>query len=195
VCAIAGGKERELATRTLALLATLGGAGVTIGGGVFVAVSLSRAGVRPWALSVDPLPRSIMTVAGTGGMIALAIATIWLVYRFQDRISVAAALAGTIGAVGGILGSLGSYPLLFLFPAGTAVLVWDLARARVLNGWLAAAHVASAVGFVVPIGAMLGNTPIGVAMVLALAYPITWLAVGLSLLRGVPVDQSGAPAV
>jgi hypothetical protein len=135
-----------------------------------------------------------MTVAGTGGMIALAVATTWLVYRFQDRISGAAAVAGVVGSVGGILGPLGSFPLLFLFPAGTAVLVSDLARARVLSGRLAAAHVVSAVGFVVPIGAMLSNTPIGAAMVLALAYPVTWLAIGLSLLRGAPVGQPAGSA-
>ena len=58
-----------------------------------------------------------MTVAGTGGMVVLALVTAGLVFRFQDRISGATALAGSIGAVGGILGPLGSFPMLFLFPA------------------------------------------------------------------------------
>jgi hypothetical protein len=188
-------KERENGHEVARALATLGGAGVTIGGGVFVGVTLSAAAARPWTLPIDPVPRWIMTVAGTGGMIALAVATTWLVYRFQDRISGAAAVAGVIGSVGGILGPLGSYPLLFLFPAGTAVLVWDLARARVLSRWLAAAHVASAVGFIVPLGAMMSNTAVGLAMILALLYPLTWLAIGLSLFRGTPVPQPATPAV
>ena len=135
-----------------------------------------------------------MTVAGTGGMMVLAIAAVGLVLGFQDRIGLAAALAGTIGSVGGVLGPLGSFPLLFLFPAGSALLVWGLARARVVSGWLAAAHVASAVGFIVPLGAMMSNSSVGVAIVLALVYPLTWLALGLSLLRGAPVSQLAAPA-
>jgi hypothetical protein len=65
----------------------------------------------------------------------------------------------------------------------------------VLSGWLAAAHVVSAVGFLLPIAAMMSNTPVGVAMVLALAYPVTWLAIGVSFLRGAPVSQRAVPAV
>jgi hypothetical protein len=107
-----------VATRTLGLLATLGGVGVTIGAGVFVAVTLSAPGARPWSVAVDPLAASLMSVAGTGGMVALAMATAGLVFRFRDRISGAGALAGSIGSVGGILGPLGSFAMLFLFPAG-----------------------------------------------------------------------------
>jgi hypothetical protein len=184
-----------MVTRTLGLLATLGGAGATIGGGVFVGAMLSAAGARPWEVTTDLLPRSIMTVVGTGGMVVVAMATAGLVFRYQDQISGAGALAGSIGSVGGILGLLGSFPMLFLFPAGTVLLVWDLARARVLSGRLAAAHVASAIGFLVPIAALMSNTPVGVAMVLALAYPVTWLAIGLSLLRSAPVTQRATPAV
>jgi hypothetical protein len=55
--------------------------------------------------------------------------------------------------------------------------------------------VASAVGFVLPIAAMMSNTAVGVAIVLALGYPLTWLAIGLSLLRGAPVGQRAAAAV
>jgi hypothetical protein len=127
-------------------------------------------------------------------MVALAIATAGLVFRFQDRISGAGALAGSIGSVGGILGPLGSFPMLFLFPAGTALPVWEPARARVLSGWLAAAHVASAVGVLLPIAALMSNAAVGVGMVLALAYSGTWLAMGLPLLRGAPVRQRAAPA-
>jgi len=184
-----------MTTRTLGLLATLGGAGATIGGGVFVGAMLSAPGARPWEVAGDPLPRSIMTVAGTGGMVALAMATAGLVFRFLDRISGAGALAGSIGSVGGILGLLGSFPMLFLFPAGTALLVWDLARARVLSGWLAAAHVASAVGFLLPIAAMMSNSAVDIAIVFALAYPLSWLAIGLSLLRAAPDSRRVAPAV
>jgi len=52
----------------------------------------------------------------TRAHVAFAVAAVGLVLGFQDRIGLAATLAGTIGAVGGVLGPLGSYPLLFLRP-------------------------------------------------------------------------------
>ena len=98
-----------MVTRTLGLLATVGGAGATIGAGVFVGLTMSASGARPWSVVVDPLAASIMSLAGTGGMVALAMATAGLVFRFQDRISGAGAMAGSIGSAGGILGLLGSF--------------------------------------------------------------------------------------
>ena len=114
---------------------------------------------------------------------SLAVATAGLVFAFQDRISNGGAMAGSVGAVGGMLGLMGAYSLMLALPAGSACLVWDLARARVLSRWLAAAHVASAAAFIVPIIAMLTNIPVGVALVFALFYPLTWLAIGASVRR------------
>jgi hypothetical protein len=53
--------------------------------------------------------------------------------------------------------------------------------------------VASAVGFAVLIASYLTNTPLGVATVVAVFYPLTWLAIGGSVLRGLPEPM--APSV
>ncbi len=173
--------------RILGLLAILGGVGVTIGAGIHVVLTLASPDVRPWDVVKDPLEASIMAVAGIGGIVALAVVIAGLAFLFQDRISNGTALAASIGSVGGVLGVLGAFPALFLMPIGSAILAWDLARARVLSRWEAAAHVASAIGFLVSIAAMMNNTQLGVAVVLTLFYPLTWLAIGGSVLRSVPM--------
>jgi len=186
-------RRTTLGTRVVGLLAILGGSAVAIAAAAFVAWTWSAPNARPWSLAADPLQSSLMTVAGDLGIVGLAAATAGLAILFQDRVSGGAALAASIGFVGGVLGILGAYSLLFLLPAGSAYLVWDLARARVLGRGLSVAHVASAVGFFVLIGAFMSNTPIGVAVVLALFYPLSWLAIGGSLMRGVPITEPGTP--
>jgi len=182
-----------MAIRILGLLAILGGAGLTIAAGLVVGLALAAPTVRPWDLVTDPTQASFMAVLGNTGIAAIAVATAGLVFLFQDRITNGAALAGSIGSMGGVLGSLGGYAGLFLLPVGSLAVVWDLARVRVLGRWLAAADVASAVAFLVPIGVMLNNTQLGVAFVLTLFYPLTWVAIGASILRGAPVTGPAAP--
>jgi hypothetical protein len=175
-----------MGSRILGLLAILGGVALAGVLGIFVSQSLSAPTVRPWEVVTDPLLESIMAIAGTGGIVALGVATAGLVFAFQDRISNGGALAGSIGSVGGIFGLLGAYAALLLLPVGSAILVLDLARARVLDRWLAVVHVASAVGFAVLIAASGSNTSLGAAAVLGLGYPLTWLAIGASVIRGLP---------
>jgi len=182
--------------RIVGWLTILGAIGVTVGAGVFVGLTLRAPAVPPWDVVTDPLESSIMSIAGTGGMVLLAGAMAGLVFVFQDRLTNGAALAGSIGSVGGIFGLLGAYSLLLAMPVGSAILVWDLARARVLSRWLAGAHVVSAAAFVILIAAMLSNTPLGVAIVFALFYALTWLVIGGSVLRGVaagPVAPRARP--
>ena len=185
-------KELDMGIRVLGLLTMLGGVGVAIGAAFFVGANLSAPAARPWDVVRDPFESSIMAVAGNGGLVAIAVATAGLVLAFQDRISSGGALAGSIGAVGGIVGLMGAFAMLLALPVGSAILVWDLARARVLSRWLAAAHVASAAAFVIPIAAMLSNTPVGIAFVSVLFYPLTWLAIGGTVLRGAPAASSNA---
>lgn len=172
-------------TRLVGLLAVVGGSGLTIMSSILLVVTLSTPGVRPWEVK-SPFDSALMAVAGNSGIVALAVATVGLVFAFQDRISSGGALAGSIGAVGGIVGLMGAYSFLLALPVCSAIVVWDLARARVLRSWLAAAHVASAVGFAVLIASYLTNTPLGAATVVAVLYPLTWLAIGGSVLRGLP---------
>jgi hypothetical protein len=173
-------------------MAILGGAGVTIGALVIVGLTLSAPATRPWDVAKNPLESSMTALAGTGGMALLAVSTLGLVVAFQDRIGSGGALAGSLGAVGGILGLMGAYAMMFALPVGSAIVVWDLARSRVLSRWLAIAHIASAVGLALLIAAYMNNSPLAGTVVFALFYPLTWLAIGGVVLRGVPVAPGDA---
>jgi hypothetical protein len=173
-------------------MAILGGAGVTIGALGIVGLTLSAPAIRPWDVAKDPLESSMMAFAGTGGMVLLAVSTLGLVVAFQDRISSGGALAGSLGAVGGIVGLMGAYAMMFALPVGSAIVVWDLARSRVLSRWLAAVHGGSAVGLALLIAAYMNNTPLAGTVVFALFYPLTWLAIGGAVLRGVPAASGDA---
>jgi hypothetical protein len=176
-------------TRVVGLLAVVGGLGVAIGAVVFAGVTLGTSSIRPWEQGIDPLQESIMAVAGTVGIVAIAAATVGLVLRFGHRAGNAAVIAASVGASGGVLGALGAWPLLSLAPAGMAYLIWDLGRAGVLSHRLAAVHAISTVLLVVPITAIFTGAPVGVAIALVIPNPIMWLAIGGSLMRGTPAGR------
>jgi hypothetical protein len=176
-------------TRVLGLLAIVGGLGVAIGAVVFAGVTLGKSSIRPWQQGIDPFQVSIMSVAGTVGMVAIAAATVGLVLRFGHRAGNAAVAVGLIAAVGAVLGVLVVWPAIYLAPAGMAYLIWDLGRGGVLSRRLAAVHAISTVLLLVPIAAIFTGASVGVAIALVVPNPVTWLAIGGSLLRG----ASGTP--
>jgi hypothetical protein len=182
-------KSTSMSTRVLGLFAILGGLGVTIGAVVFAGAMLGDSSLRPWEGDLSPIQTWTMAVAGTVGIIAVAVATVGLVVRFRDLASKRAAAAATIGAVCGVLGVLVAWPAIYLAPVGMAYFIWDLGRAGVLSRWLAAAQAASVVAVFVPLVAIWTDVSVEPAIVLVIPYWITWLAIGSALLRG----ASGAP--
>jgi hypothetical protein len=81
--------------------------------------------------------------------------------------------------------------LIFLLPVGSAAIVWNLALARVMDRRLAIVHIVSAIAFVSVVVIVLTGTAIAAAPALFLLlflYPFTWLAIGVSMLRGVPAE-------
>lgn len=179
-----------IGTRVLGLVAILGGLGVAIGASVFAGVILAKSTMPPWEPGVDPVQESIMVVAGSVGMIGIAAATAGLVLRFRHRTRNAAVAAALIAAVGAVLGVLVVWPAIYLALAGFAYLVWELGRAGVLGRRVVSANLLSTVLLLVPIAAMFIGTTVGLAIALVVPYPVTWLAIGGSLLRG----ASGTPA-
>jgi hypothetical protein len=173
-------------TRAVGLLAIVGGLGVAIGAVTFAGTTLVESRIRPWEQGIDPLHESIMAVAGTVGMIAIAAATVGLVARFRHRTGNVAVMAASIGAAGGVLGALGVWPLLSLAPAGMAYFIWHLGRAGVLSRRLASVHAVSTMLLLVPIAAIFTGAWVGVGIALAIPNPLMWLAVGRSLVRGTP---------
>jgi hypothetical protein len=81
--------------------------------------------------------------------------------------------------------------------------MWDLRRAGVLGTWLARAHLAAAILFLVPLVALFANGafidhPETAVPLLALDMPygLSWITIGWSLRHGAPVLEQpveGAP--
>jgi hypothetical protein len=165
--------------RFAALMAELGGAGWVIGlilQGVLQEAAWTTAGV--------PL---LMMLTIVGGTWALAIATVGLIFAFQDSIRGVAALAGSIGASAGALSVMGAFGLVVALPLGTAVVARELGRIGGLSVRVARAHVATAILAIVPIMAILVNPALlysGVGLLAFIAlilYGISWIAIGWSL--------------
>jgi hypothetical protein len=176
-------------TRVLGLLAIVGGLAVTLGAAVFAGVMTAGSSPRPWDGTIDHVQLSIMGGAGTVGMIAIAVATVGLVFNYRHRARRRAVIAASAAAAGAVVGVLGAWPAMCLAPAGFAYFIWDLGRVGVVPRSVAAANVAAGLALLVPIAAVTSNTPVGLAIVLVIPYWITWLAIGGSLVRGMPAIQ------
>jgi hypothetical protein len=182
-----GGPELErhpsAGARVLGILAIVGvvGWGAAIGG--YVA----------WGADAWLTAGLLMYITQLVGGLAFAGATIGLAFRFQERLSAFGVLTGVLGGVAALFGVAGAYQLFLFLPIGTAVLAWDLGRARVLSRPLAVAHsvgglltIPLLVGFV----AGLDTTLLGVGYLsLMLPYLGSWLGIGVWLIRGVPADR------
>jgi hypothetical protein len=79
------------------------------------------------------------------------------------------------------------------------MLMWDLSRAGVISRALSIVHLLSGVAFLVlVIGVLIhfGSTvTVGALVVLTLLYLLSWMAIGASLLRGVPRAHEPATGV
>jgi hypothetical protein len=126
-----------------------------------------------------------------GSVIAFTAAALGLALQFQDRV-------GRLGAIGAVLVALGSAMIvcayavgLAVIPLGSAMLMWDLARIGVLSRRASIAHLAAAVilliGFAV---ALRDQTSFAVGLVGGVSYLLSWIAIGVSLVRGVPQAEA-----
>jgi hypothetical protein len=133
------------------------------------------------------------------GAWALAGAMIGLIVTFPDRLRGITALVGSLGAGVGAISVFGAFAGIVAMPIGSAVLMWDLGRAGVLGTWLARAHVAAAILFLVPLvalfanGALIDHPETAVPLLaLDIPYGFSWIAVGWSLRHGAPVPDQPA---
>jgi hypothetical protein len=139
-------------------------------------------------------PGAIVLAVGSVGALAFLGAVLGLVWQFRGRLGRLSALAGGVAALGMLLVVIGAPPSWVLLPLGSAVLVWDLARAQAIPRALAIVFGASSILLLVSlVGALFGiidtaDTPLQVA--LALPYLLSWIALGVSLLRGMPIAQA-----
>jgi hypothetical protein len=81
-----------------------------------------------------------------------------------------------------------------LLPLGSAVLVWDLARARAIPRAVAIVFGVASILMLAPtVGALVGvrdtaDPPLQIAG--SLPYLLSWIALGVSLLRAMPIAQA-----
>jgi hypothetical protein len=131
---------------------------------------------------------------GSVGALAFVGAVLGLVWQFRERLGRVSALAGGVAALGMLLVVVDAPPSYALLPLGSAVLVWDRARAQAIPPALAIVFGVSSILMLVPmVGALIGisttaDTPLQVA--LALPYLLSWIALGVALLRGMPNAQA-----
>jgi hypothetical protein len=134
---------------------------------------------------------ALIMVGLLAGLIAFPATAFFLAWLFQDEVS----LVGTIGA---LLVTLGATILLyspFVVPlaVGSAMLTWRVARIGVVPRIVPAVQAATAIVFTVVLSVGLGSDGIqsrAVFAVLFTPYLLTWCAIGVSLIRGVPRAQA-----
>jgi hypothetical protein len=169
----------SMSTRTLGMLAIFAGSSPAVLGILHFAV-----GDALWALGVP-------VVFAFGTFFAFPAAALGIAWRFQDHL-------GPSGAIGAILMTLGLV-LIILVPAaslppiavGSAMLMWGLARIGVARP--AAIAQLAALSLVVGLALLSAghvSTPPIVSGVALYAYLLSWIAIGVWLIRGVPEAQA-----
>jgi hypothetical protein len=176
----------------MSLLGILAIAGA-LGWGVMIAVMLSVGTDAAWSGPSGP----VMVVSVFGASIAFAGATIGLAFSFQDRLSSVGMLVGVLGGTGALFGAIGAYQANGLLILGSGVLAWDLGRSGVIWRVLGLTHAASALAALLLVTGLLtgfiGTSSIG--LMFLVPYLASWVAIGVSLIRGAPSLQARTPSV
>ena len=126
---------------------------------------------------------------GIIGGIALALVFVGFVLGFRDRLSQPTVILAWVGAICASLFAFGAWPLGFALPICSAPLIWNLARARILGRWAAWSQVITMGAMILTIFEMSlgpqGQIPLlaPLSVVVVFMYPMTWVLIGLSLIR------------
>lgn len=179
-------------TRIVAILSLLGGIGFL---SAIVVMFGSLARNTTWAgLWSDPVLGVVMLVGGVGGVGSLCAALAGL-SLIREKTDPGVASVAALGALGGGIGALWSVVALFVLPPASAIVAIYLARVDRLPKSIAMLHAGAALGCVV-VGALWAqNASLGLGDLVVLLYPITWIAIGLALLRGLPSSESRASSL
>lgn len=181
-------------TRIVAILSLLGGIGF-LGAIIAMFGALLSNPMTTWdSLRSDPVLGVVMLVGGWGGVSALcaALAGLSLIREKTDpRVASVAAL----GTLGGCIGALWPVVALFVLPPASAIVAIYLARVGSLPKSIAIVHAGAALGSIV-VGALWAqNASLGLGDLIVVLYPITWMAIGLALLRGLRSRESPAASL
>ena len=178
--------------RIVALLSVLGGAAILTA----IVVTLGSLMAHPpltWpGLWADPVLGVVMLVCATGGFIALCLALAGLGLAIGPERDPGVAIVAALGAIGGAFGVLG-FPVGFLaMPVASLIVVIHLARVGRLPRSIAVFHVTTLLGSIL-VGALWAqNASLGVGDLVVPLYPVSWIAIGVALYRGLPSRESSA---
>ena len=181
-------------TRIVAILSLFGGIGF-LGAIVVLFGAIASNPMTPWdSLRADPVVGVVMLVGGAGGVIVLCAALAGL-SLIRERTDPGVASVAALGALGGGIGALWPVVALFVLPPASAIVAIYLARVGRLPKSIAMLHAGAGLGCIV-VGALWAqNASLGLGDLIVLLYPITWTAIGLALLRGLPSSESPASSV
>jgi hypothetical protein len=175
-------------TRIAGLLAVVGGLGWA-------------AAIGDWAVTVGGNPdaewsnQSVITVAGILGSLALSLSLGGLGFILTNRFESTVGLLGLLGGACGVMSVLGAYWALVLLPLGSVAVFIFLARIHAIRWSTALIHAAAAPGVVLGLAAYSNPALVGIAATFMLVYCLTWIAVGLALLAGLPRLRPAAPTM
>jgi hypothetical protein len=184
-------RSATIGTRVIALLATLGGLGISVGAARSVVTVLADPTARPWD-GLDEAGGAVLALIGEAGLIALSISLLGLGFVLINRFESPVGLLSVLGALGGLTGLLGAYSMFVLLPSGSAVVVLYLAHIRAVHWGLALIHAGSAPGLVLLIWAYSDNSLFGTAALMTFVYCLSWVAIGLELIQGLPTVRLAA---
>jgi hypothetical protein len=181
-----------LGARIVALLAVLGGAGLLVAM-LTTFGALLRTPPLTWpGLWADPVLGVVMFVSATGAFIALCVALAGLGLAIGPERDPVVATVAALGAICGAFGVLG-FPIGFLvMPPAALIVAIQLARTRRLPTSVAVLHATALVGWIV-VGALWAhNASLGLGDLIVFLYPVSWIAIGLAVFRGLPSTESSA---
>ena len=179
-------------TRIVAILSLLGGIGFLSAIVVlFGSLASNTTWVRLWS---DPVLGVVMLVGGVGGLVALCAALAGL-SLIREKTDPGVASVAALGALGGGIGALWPVVALFVLPPASAIVAIYLARVDRLPKSIAMLHAGAALGCIVVGALWTQNASLGLGDFIVLLYPITWMAIGLALLRGLPSSESPASSL
>jgi hypothetical protein len=144
------------------------------------------------AAMITPTRGALVMLGLFAGLVAFPTTAFFLAWSFQDDVSL-------VGAVGALLVMLGATILIFSafvvpLAVGSTMLTSRLARIGVVPRLVPVVQATTAilftVGLSVGLGSEQGITSRAVFAVLFTPYLLTWCAIGVSLIRGVPQTQA-----
>jgi hypothetical protein len=178
-------RSSSMSSRTLGALAIV--AGLAFGVLVVLFVPFGEA-LWTGRLGVFGVLGSLVSTIAFSG-VAIGLAT-----QFADRVGPIGALGALLVILGAIGSMGGSIVLVTLLPVGSALLMWDLSRSGVLPRRLALVHAGAAIilGAGLVVADLAPEDVVSRVLFLALFAPylLTWVAIGMSLLRGVPLPRA-----